>query len=153
MKSLKYDYYQYWLRRNQYFSLEPYDSQTLDPGNVCNCWFIYVYSQCVLLVSSLSLQPRPSTVLLLSWYSTGCGDVLEAGPQRDHGICPSVASEERPTCNRFVCQWLQSKLHCFCSCHHIKSNWDSVGELSYICPLLQTAHMVPLKLNAITLLS
>lgn len=50
-----------------------------------------------------SLQAWPSSVLLMSRNSTGCGDVLEAGPQRDHCICPSVASEERPTHNRYIC--------------------------------------------------
>lgn len=53
-------------------------------------------------------QSWPSSVLLLSRHSTGSGDILEAGTQGDHSICPSVASEERPTHNRYTCcRWNQ----------------------------------------------
>lgn len=34
-------------------------------------------------------------------HRAGRGDVLEAGPQGDYGVRPSVASEERPAGDRY----------------------------------------------------
>lgn len=56
----------------------------------------------ILFFLHLSFQSWPSSVLFLSRHSTGSGDILEAGPQGDHSLCSSVASEERSTHNRYL---------------------------------------------------
>lgn len=63
-----------------------------------------------LFFSSLSLQSWSSSILLLPRNSAGCGDVLEAGPQGDYRICPSVASKEGSTHNRYSWKCMQSHL-------------------------------------------
>lgn len=98
---------------NFFPSLHPPVSSHITGNSVCNTkigFFTWTTFMSVIMptCSSPSLCPssfcqsRSSSVLLLSRNSAGCGDVLEAGPQRDHSICPSVASEERPTHNRYT---------------------------------------------------
>lgn len=72
----------------------------LQRRQTCCCCFIYMFLFLTVYVFFFFCQSRSSSVLLLSRNSAGRGDVLEAGPQRDHSICPSVASEERQTHNR-----------------------------------------------------
>ena len=110
------------------------------------CLF-YLVSDCVAPL----LQSRPSSVLLLSRHRAGCGDILEAGPQRDHGICPPVASEERQIHNRYDHNELQlleqSVSHCFgsraewrrCSTFYIwsKANIESDSYIQSPCTELK----------------
>lgn len=68
--------------------------------------FLWVFRSCLLqlTVSSFSsslLQSWPSSVLLLPWYSTSSGDILEERTQGNHSLCPAVASKEGSTNNRY----------------------------------------------------